>query len=71
MLAWLKAASSGEIRRSPQSPDGANTFNSLIEVAGEDDRAELHAQVADEQQECHAHGPPLGALIVDVKHWRR
>ena len=43
-----------------------NTFNSLIEVAGEDDRAELHAQVADEQQECHAHGPPLGALIVDV-----
>ena len=38
----------------------------LFRVASKDDRAELHAQVADEQQECDAHRPPLGGLVVDV-----
>ena len=65
MLACLKAASSGEIRRSP-SPDGVSRLKVLVEIASEDDSAELHAQVAEEQQECDSHGPPLGALIVDV-----
>ena len=37
-----------------------------MEVAGEDDGAELHAQVADEQQKRDANRPPLGALVVDV-----
>ena len=38
----------------------------LIEVAGEDDCAKLHAQVADEQQQRDTNGPPLGALVLDV-----
>ena len=42
------------------------TFNGPVEITSEDDGTELHAQVADEQQECGAHRTPLGALIVDV-----
>ena len=56
-------------RRDPavtQIARGGFTFDSLVKIASEDDSAQLHAQVADEQQECGAHGPPLGALIVDV-----
>ena len=66
MLAWLKAASSGEIQRSQKSPAVVSRSKGLVEIAGEDDSAEFHAQVAHEQQDCDAHGPPLGALIVDV-----
>ena len=51
--AQLKAASCGEIR--------APLFKSPV-----DDSEELHAQVADEQQQRDAHRPPLGALVVDV-----
>ena len=40
--------------------------DSLAEIASEDDGAELHAQVADEQQESDADGPPLGTLVVHV-----
>ena len=42
------------------------TLCSFVEVASEDDRAKLHAQVADEQQERNANRPPLGALVVGV-----
>ena len=66
MLVWLKAASSGEIRRSPDSPKPSFTFDSLVEVASKDDSAFLHAQVADEQHKRDSHRPPLGALVVDV-----
>ena len=43
-------------------------FNALLlfEVAGEDEHAKLHAQVADEQQKRDADRPPLSALVVDV-----
>ena len=43
-----------------------DAFNGLVEIADEDDSAKLQAQVADEQQECDAHRPPPGALVVDV-----
>ena len=66
MQAWLKAASIGEIRRSPKIARWRFTFNFLVEIASKDDSAYLHAQVADEQQERDANRPPLGALIVDV-----
>ena len=42
------------------------TLNGPVEIASEDDSATHHAQIADVKQECDAHGPPLGALIVDV-----
>ena len=41
------------------------TFDTLVEIASQDS-ADLHAQVADEQQERDANGPPLGALVVDM-----
>ena len=41
-------------------------LGALVEVAGVDDGAELHAQVGDEQQQRDANRPPLGALVVDV-----
>ena len=37
----------------------------FVEVAGDDDRAKLHAQVADEQQKLDANRP-LVELVVDV-----
>ena len=40
--------------------------STIIQVAGEDDSEELHAQVADEQQQRDANRPPLGTLVVDV-----
>ena len=42
------------------------TLSTLAEVAGKDDSAQLHAKVADKQQERDANRPPLGALVVDV-----
>ena len=42
------------------------SFCSLVEVTGEHDRAELRAQIADEQNQRNEDGPPLGTLIVDV-----
>ena len=41
-------------------------LGALIKVAAKDDSAQLHAQVADEQQKRDANRPPLGALVVDV-----
>ena len=37
-----------------------------VKITGQDDCAQLHAQVADEQQQRDTNGPPLGALVVDV-----
>ena len=42
------------------------TLSALVEVAVEDDIAQLHAKVADEQQKRDANRPPLGALDFDV-----
>ena len=41
-------------------------FGTFVKITGHDDSTKLHAQVADEQQEGNAHGPPLGTLAVDV-----
>ena len=60
MLAWLKAAPSGEIL----TVRCCLTLCSFVEVACEDDRAKHHAEVADEQQQRDADRPPLGALVV-------
>ena len=43
-----------------------STYNGLVEITSKDDSAELHAQVTNELQECDAHGPPLGTLVVHV-----
>ena len=45
-------------------------FKCLVEIVGGDDSAELHAQVADEQQECDARRPPLGATRSYCGCWR-
>ena len=42
------------------------TLCTFVEVAGEDDSAKLHARVGDEQQQRNTHGPPCGALAVDM-----
>ena len=67
MLAWRKAASRGEVLRSP-SPDGVSRSTALLKSP-----AELETQVldqeernTDEQQKRDANRPPLGALVVDV-----
>ena len=67
---WNVAMAEGGFkRRDPAITEVAGwcfPFNGHLEIASDGDSAELHAQVADEQHECDAHGPPLGALIVDV-----
>ena len=61
---------SGLGRRDPTLVGGGAlsefTLCTLAEVAGEDDSAQLHAKVADEQQLLDASRPPLGALDVNV-----
>ena len=62
-------AEGGSERRGPAFTKIArrrSMFNGLVEIAREDDSVKLHAQVEDEQQECNAHRPPLGAHVVDV-----
>ena len=66
MLARLKTASSSRDPALTEIAMWRFTFKGPVEITSEDDSAELHAQVADEQQECDAHGPPLGALVIDV-----
>ena len=60
-------AESGLGRRDPTLVGGGAlsefTLCTLVEVAGEDDSAQLHAKVADEQQLLDANRPPLGALV--------
>ena len=66
---FLGVAEGGLKRRDPavtRIARGGFTFDSLVEVAGEDGSAKLRAQVADEQQERDANRPPLGTLVVDV-----
>ena len=45
------------------------TFCSLVEVTSKHDRAELLAEIEDEQNQRNADGPPLGALVVGGR-WR-
>ena len=63
-------AEGGLERRDPTLLGGSArskfTLGALIQVAGEDDSAQFHAQVSDKQQERDAHRPPLGAVVVDV-----
>ena len=61
--AQLKAASNGEIRGWSMGPFAAV---SRLAPLLKDDSTQLHAQVADEQQQRNANRPPLGALAVDV-----
>ena len=60
-------AESGLGRRDPTLVGGGALGEfmlcTLVEVAGEDDSAQLHAKVADEQQLLDANRPPLGALV--------
>ena len=40
--------------------------NGLVEIIGEDHRAELETQVSDQEEQGNTDGPPLGSLVVDV-----
>ena len=59
-------AEGGLERRDPTLVGGRTrsefTLGALLEVAGEDDSAQLHAHLADEQQKRNADRPPLGVL---------
>ena len=61
----MKAASSGDTLVGGDARSEF-TFITLVEVAGKYNRTELHAEVADEQQERDANRPPLDTLVVDV-----
>ena len=63
-------AEGGLERRDPTLVGGSArqsfTLSALIEITNEDDSAQLHTKVADEQQKREAIRQPFGALVVDV-----
>ena len=44
----------------------ALTVDHLVRVASGHERAKLETQVPDQEEQGHAHRPPLGALVVDM-----
>ena len=55
------------MRRWSEGPFGAASRSApLLKITRQLDSTKLQAQIADEQQQRNADGPPLGALVVNV-----
>ena len=62
-------AEGGFERRDPAFAKVASwrvAFNCFVEIADEDNSAELEAQVPNQEEQGNTNGPPLGALVVHV-----